>query len=757
MKKLVSCLVVLLTAFSCGAQVPQLINYQGRLLDGTNLVSGSVGLSLRLYNAPSGGSILYEDSNSVTVADGLYSTLIGDQTNSGDFASALTNAQLWIEVAVNGTALSPRERLASAAYAVRSERADFFAGPISDSQLSTNIPLRNAVNTFSSTNIFNNRVGIRSAKPDRPLAVAGTGGNCEWISLQDTNGATQWHLNSTLGGVDFVQSGVQDGVLFLSTNNNVGIGKLNPATALDVSGTVTASNFTGNGSGLTSLSAGQLAGTISSNNIAAGTISGAMLANGAVGSAQLAAGAVRSSNIANGAVDSAQLAAGAIHGSNIANGAITAAQLAKPPQSGSVASSALNLDFDQVDARVTFPSAFDTTPIVTLGLEATDLALPGACTFFLRSKTAVDFVFHWAAVPPPAPVAVDTNGNVGTDTSLAVVNGNPAISYCDDSNDDLKYVRATDANGASWGTPVTVYTNTAIDSFTSLAVVNGHPAIGFFDAPFDNLKYVRATDANGTNWGPPVAVNPIGVFGANPSLAMVNGNPAFSYYDDANGDLKYARATDANGTSWGAPVTPDSAETVGSYSSLKMVNGNPAISYFCSTLNHLKYVRATDTNGTNWGTPVTVDIGNVGAFSSLAVVNGNPAISYYDFGNGHLRYVRATDAGGTNWGTPVAVDTNSNVGSFTTLVVVNGRPAISYRNISDGDLKYARAADINGASWATPITLHTNGDVSLYASLAVVNGNPAVSYYDDSNGDLTFIRQRATNYPFTVNWIALEP
>ena len=63
---------------SSSAQVPNVINYQGRLVDGTNLVNGTVGLSLRIY-AKNGASydLLYEDSNEVAVVDGLYATLIG--------------------------------------------------------------------------------------------------------------------------------------------------------------------------------------------------------------------------------------------------------------------------------------------------------------------------------------------------------------------------------------------------------------------------------------------------------------------------------------------------------------------------------------------------------------------------------------------------------------------------------------------------------------------------------------------------------
>lgn len=103
---------------SSPAEVPTLINYQGRLLNGTNLVNGNVGLSLRLFNVASGGARLYEDSNTVAVVDGLYSTFIGDNTTAGSLVTALTNEQVWIEMAVNGVAMAPRERLAAAAYSL---------------------------------------------------------------------------------------------------------------------------------------------------------------------------------------------------------------------------------------------------------------------------------------------------------------------------------------------------------------------------------------------------------------------------------------------------------------------------------------------------------------------------------------------------------------------------------------------------------------------------------------------------------------
>ena len=99
--------LVLLAAAASAAQVPSLIRYQGRLVDGASLVNGDVELVLRLYNAASAGKLEYADSNTVTVVDGLYATFIGDDTLSGSLSSALTNAAVYIEVEVNGTILAP--------------------------------------------------------------------------------------------------------------------------------------------------------------------------------------------------------------------------------------------------------------------------------------------------------------------------------------------------------------------------------------------------------------------------------------------------------------------------------------------------------------------------------------------------------------------------------------------------------------------------------------------------------------------------
>ncbi len=362
-------------------------------------------------------------------------------------------------------------------------------------------------------------------------------------------------------------------------------------------------------------------------------------------------------------------------------------------------------------------------------------------------------------------VKVATAGDVGQYASLAVVNGFPAISYYDVTNVRLMYVRATNANGTAWGAPVVVDDPPGainVGQYTALVVINGNPAIAYYDVSNGDLKYVRATDANGSAWGAPAILDATGNTGQFLSMAVVNGNPAISYYDVSNADLKYIRATDASGTAWAAAFSVSTINNTGQYTSLSVINGFPAISFYDVSNQDLQYVRATDATGAGWGVPVTLAAtGNTGQFTSLTTVAGNPAISYQDVSNQDLKYIRATNASGTAWALEETPEATGNRGAYSNLIVAAGNPSIAYYDATGLNARFIRSYDNIGDLWFVNSGVY---DMELQQVDFVTNTlglsrpiNFGTRYIYRQSGDVVMTPGRQMlaafdNKYFTINW-----
>jgi hypothetical protein len=175
---------------------------------------------------------------------------------------------------------------------------------------------------------------------------------------------------------------------------------------------------------------------------------------------------------------------------------------------------------------------------------------------------------------------------------MAVVNGNPAISFaCQDSIHFLRSSTSTGDNIEDWSQSVTVK-DVIMSTYTSLAVVDGNPAISFeefIDWPdLYSVVYVRATSSTGSSaadWNQLVTVDgPASKIGHSPSLAIVYGHPAIAYVNFDGQELKYVRAASSTGadpSGWSPIERLDSASITSTwhYASMAVVNGNPAVCY----------------------------------------------------------------------------------------------------------------------------------------------------------------------------------
>jgi hypothetical protein len=282
--------------------------------------------------------------------------------------------------------------------------------------------------------------------------------------------------------------------------------------------------------------------------------------------------------------------------------------------------------------------------------------------------------------------SVDSTGDVGLDSSIAVDSNNKVhISYLDNwPNMVLKY--ATNASG-SW-VITTVDSNGSVGYFTSIAVDSKDKVhISYYDGSNRDLKY--ATNASGS-WVI-TRVDSDGFVGYYTSIAVDSkDNVHISYLafdQDYNGSLKYA--TNASG-SWVA-TTVDSSGDAGYYTSIAVdSNDNVHIGYFDRSNWDLKY--ANNVTG-SWVTSTVDSTGDVGAETSIAVDSNNKVhISYVAFDlddNGSLKY--ATNESGS-W-VATTVDSSGDAGYYTSIAVDSGNNIyISYYDSTNADLNYAMKA-----------------------------------------------------------------
>ncbi|MCC7479656.1 PKD domain-containing protein [bacterium] len=383
------------------------------------------------------------------------------------------------------------------------------------------------------------------------------------------------------------------------------------------------------------------------------------------------------------------------------------------------------------------------SPVVTLSFD-----VPGLYTLKLRvtdnngaqAEASASLAVHgW--LTPQYPDMFHTG--TGNESSLAEIDGKPAIAYYGATDTDLYYVRAADSKGQFWvGSPVRVNSvqSDSTGRWPCLRKVFGRPAVAFHDSGNDDLMYCRADDPLGDSWPASIIVDSAGDTGQHPSMLVVDGVPHIAYQQFENLQLRYVRASDALGGAWDAPIILDDSGDVGYWPCLAIVAGNPAVSYWDDGGGAVMFMRANTAGGTSWGAPVFVDgPTSLNSPTWLLDVNGNPAVGYEDNSNGKQWLNRSPDLFGGNFMTATEMPSaNGSPASFS-MAIIDGNPAIAFYDNTGMDLKYSRALNKNGTVWETPQTLDTSGVVGGFSSMTEISGGVGISYYDSTFSRLKYV------------------
>lgn len=197
---------------SLSAQVPQIINYQGRVVVGGTNFDGTGQFQFALVNH--GGSTNYWSNDgtaigqptapvSVTVTKGLYSVLLGDTTVSNMtpilpsvFANSNVLLRVWFNDGVNGIQqLNPDQRLAAVGYAM-------VAASVPDGSIG---PTQLASNALTAANIAPGSITGAQLAPDAALSnlnASGLSGVASGGIVFSTND------NSALVSAGYVRIGI---------------------------------------------------------------------------------------------------------------------------------------------------------------------------------------------------------------------------------------------------------------------------------------------------------------------------------------------------------------------------------------------------------------------------------------------------------------------------------------------------------------------------------------------------------------------
>ena len=369
----------------------------------------------------------------------------------------------------------------------------------------------------------------------------------------------------------------------------------------------------------------------------------------------------------------------------------------------------------------------------------------------LASKTDVNSLFP--PFVPSLPITVDSEGNAGGHTSIAIgTNGNPVISYHDETNLHLKVVACNNPTcTTSINTPIG---DGAGGLHTSIAIgTDGNPIISYLSLSGGDLE-VAACDNPTCTTSTITKIDSDGFVGSYTSIAIgTNGNPIISYYDQDNGDLKVAICEDMKClTAINRTIDGNGNVNVGKFTSIAIgTNGKPIISYYDQDNGDLKVAICIDPTCTG-STNSTIDsTGNVGLYPSMAIgIDGNPIISYLDYANQDLKVAACNNPTCTT-STKSTINSDGFVAVNSSIAIgTNGNPIISYSefavtyfDFTNLNLKVAicKNPTCNGstASERSTSTIIDSGG-GFFNSIAIgTNGNPIISYLDYANQDLKVV------------------
>ncbi len=149
---LIACLFLALSSVTAFAAISDKVAIQGRLTNSTgSLITSNLDFTFKIYNDSSAGTLLFTENwnastacGQVNVQQGIFNAYLGTCSDPGPaLSSLLFDEPYWLDITINGSALTPRHRISSSAYGFRANITEFLGGTETKATVNLNMNDKN--------------------------------------------------------------------------------------------------------------------------------------------------------------------------------------------------------------------------------------------------------------------------------------------------------------------------------------------------------------------------------------------------------------------------------------------------------------------------------------------------------------------------------------------------------------------------------------------------------------------------------------